>query len=93
MVDIPTADSQVLRDREGKPIVRVVGWISARDGQFKTGHGKCLREADIPKSAVKVMVYFFDAKTRQVFGMAERKPSLGTRGVNRDELRLFRVEC
>ncbi len=94
MVDIPTGDTEILRDRlTGKPVVRIVGWISARDSQLKTGHGKCLREPDVPKNAVQVMVYFFDAKTRQVYGMAERKPSLGSRGVARSELGLFKVEC
>ena len=91
MADIPH-NGDILRDRDGRPIVRVWAWVSGRDGGIKTSSG-CIREADVPKSAQAVAVYFFDAKTKQVFGMSERKPSKGTRSITRDELRQFSVTC
>ncbi len=96
MVDLPH-NGELLRDHDGRPIVRVWGWISARDGQLKTS-AKCIREYDVPKSAQSVAVYFFSGQRKpghgyEVFGMEERKPSKGTRSIRRDELSQFSVTC
>ena len=93
MADIPH-NGDILRNRDGRPIVRVWAWVSGRDGGIKTS-ASCIRENDVPKSATGVAVYFFNAKTRNVFGMDESppKPSKGSKLISREELKQFTVTC